>query len=85
MVRAINALNEGRGFPVYAGALKPNYLRLTYSWTTYPFGAWESIGRNLSAQDFAKCDLVVGMANGCPDPEIMAHRRLWPTIRGAST
>ena len=89
MVRAINALNEGRGFPVYAGALKPNYLRLTYSWTTYPFGAWESIGRNLSAQEFAKCDLVVGMANGCPDPEIMAQalvanetRRIYVTGRG---
>ena len=76
MVRAINALNNGRGFPVHAGSLEPVYLALTYNWTTYPFGQWEEVGRDLSESYFASCDLVVGMANGCPDAEIVQQALL---------
>lgn len=89
MVAAINELNDGKGFPVYAGSLEPTYLRLTYNWSTYPFGEWASTGATLSAERFAACDVVVGMANGCPDAEIVAQalianatQRIYVTGRG---
>ena len=89
MVAAINELNGGKGFPVYAGSLEPTYLRLTYNWSTYPFGEWASTGAALSAERFAACDVVVGMANGCPDSEIVAQalianatQRIYVTGRG---
>ena len=78
MVNALNALNDGRGFRVpNPGAVMP-HLRMTYTWETYPFGEWESIGRQKSLALFENgtCDVVVGMANGCFDPDIQAQARL---------
>ena len=98
MVKAINALNDGLGFHVprpswspstQSKPLDPVYLTLTYNWTTYPFGQWEEVGRGLLESQFASCDLVVGMANGCPDLEIVqqalvanASRKMYVTGRG---
>ena len=65
----------------HAGSVLAPYMRLRYTWQTYPYGAWESLGRSRSAALFASdaCDVVVGMANGCPDPEIQARliARAW--------
>lgn len=72
MVTSINELNGGRGFTVEAGYPRsPVYVRFDYTYSTYPFGMWESVGRNQSLQAFSgDCDVVVGMANGCPDEDI---------------
>ena len=79
MVSAINALYGGRGFVLpHAGEVLAPHMRLRYTWRTYPFGGWESVGRNLSRSLFesSTCDVVVGMANGCRDPEIQAQAAL---------
>ena len=92
MVLAINALNNGRGFPLEMGRpTHPVYISLNYTWTTYPYGEWGSVGRELSATFFASaaCDVIVGMAHGCPDEEIMQQalianqtQRIYVTARG---
>jgi hypothetical protein len=92
MVLTINALNGGRGFALEMGRpTAPTYFRFNYTWHTYPYGAWEAEGRALSEAVFSggACDLVVGMAHGCPDEEIMqqalvanATRRIYVTARG---
>jgi len=92
MVTAINSLNDGLGFPVEVGyPLAPRHLRLAYAYQVYPFGAWEGVGLNLSRRAFSgpSCDVVVGMAQGCPDDEIAKQglvanetRRIFITGRG---
>ena len=90
MVGALNALNGGLGFQLVSG-LVPRYYGFNYTWLTYPYGSWAAVGRPLSEKLFASdaCDVVVGMANGCPDDEIVAQalvanatRRLYVTGRG---
>ena len=79
MVGAINALYGGRGFVLpHAGEVLAPHMRLRYSWQTYPFGLWHTVGRNLSRSLFesSACDVVVGMANGCRDDEIQAQAAL---------
>ena len=79
MVSAINALNSGRGFQLpHAGAVQIPHIEMTYTTDTYPFGEWESVGRQKSLALFRNgtCDVVVGMANGCPDAEIQEQARL---------
>jgi hypothetical protein len=85
MVTSINELNGGRGFAVEAGAPRsPLYVRFHYEYSVYPFGMWESIGRNMSLQAFSgDCDVVVGMANGCPDAEISKQVRMGGRCRPA--
>eukprot|EP00967_Tisochrysis_lutea_P009309 scaffold11005_cov25-Tisochrysis_lutea.AAC.2 len=82
MVEAINALNDGRGFAVEGGfPLSPRYVRFDYRYTIYPYGQWEAVGRNLSRNVFTNsCDVVVGMAQGCPDVEIALQVWLAPSV-----
>jgi len=70
MAAAVNALNGGLGFAVESGL---THYKFNYTYLTYPFGEWDTVGRTLSTQLFSsgECDIIVGMANGCPDPEIM--------------
>ena len=72
MMDAVNALNGGLGFAMESGLIMRHY-KFNYTYLTYPFGEWNTVGRNLSMQLFSsgRCDVIVGMANGCPDPEIM--------------
>lgn len=72
MVRAMNALNGGLGWALNSG-LVTRYYRLNYTWTTYPYKQWESAGRDMTRSLFSSgdCDVIVGMANGCSDTEIM--------------
>ena len=79
MVDAINNLYSGRGFALpHAGEVATPHIRFNYVAETYPHGAWDSQGRNQSRALFASdaCDVVVGMANGCPDGEIEEQARL---------
>ena len=91
-VASINALNGGRGveYSTYGLSLT-RFLTLNYTFLTYPAGAWETAGRAQSAALFGggACDVVVGMAHGCPDAEISAQAlvanasgRLYFTGRG---
>lgn len=89
-VAALNRLNGGRGFALRSGLITRHYS-FNYTYHTYPFGAWDTVGRDLSHALFGSdaCDVVVGMANGCPDPEIIeqalvanATKRLYITGRG---
>ena len=90
MADALNALNGGKGFEVDAGQPdSPLYFRFSYTLRTYPFGQWAAVGEALSRQLFPYCDFLVGMPNGCPDPEIMLQalianetKRLYFTGRG---
>ena len=89
MVGAINELNGGDGFSL-GSRLIPRTYRFNYTYHTYPAGSWATHGRNLSRATFAsdRCDVVVGMASGCPDDEIAAQalvanetRRIYVTGR----
>ena len=92
MVASINALNGGRGFEVSTYGLSlTRFLTLNYTFLTYPAGAWETVGRAESAALFGggACDVVVGMAHGCPDADVAAQAavanasgRLYFTGRG---
>lgn len=97
-VKAINALNGNRGFAVTGGnPSNPSYIRMNYTYYTYDFGTWDAVppgkvalsGRELSKQVFSGCEIVIGMANGCPDVEIAkqaavanATKRIYVTARG---
>ena len=91
-VASINALNGGRGVEVSTYGLSlTRFLTFNYTFLTYPAGAWETAGRAQSAALFGggACDVVVGMAHGCPDAEISAQAlvanasgRLYFTGRG---
>ena len=91
-VASINALNGGRGVEVSTYGLSlTRFLTFNYTFLTYPAGAWETAGRAASAALFGggACDVVVGMAHGCPDAEISAQAlvanasgRLYFTGRG---
>ena len=73
MVRALNSLNGGRGFEMQTGLLSRHYT-FNYSYATYPAGEWDAVGRRLSEDTFqGACDVVVGMASGCPDADIVAQ------------
>ena len=94
-VAAANALNDGQGFAL-RGTVEDvsrvtRYYRFNYTVRTYPFGQWAAVGEQLSASLFSSdgCDVVVGMANGCPDAEITAQallanasKRIYVTGRG---
>ena len=90
MVALINSGHENSGFRVDAGRPAfPSFYKFTYEWRTYPNGAWDAVGANLSAQLFPTCDVIVGQGHGCSDTEIraqarVAHRyqRLYFTLRG---
>ena len=92
MTASINALNGGRGFEVSTYGLSlTRYLTFNYTFLTYPAGAWETTGRAESAALFGggACDVVVGMAHGCPDADVAAQAlvanasgRLYFTGRG---
>ena len=81
-VAAANALNDGQGFALRGtGGDAPRvtrYYRFNYAVRTYPSGQWAAVGSQLSADLFSSdaCDLVVGMANGCPNAEITAQALL---------
>jgi hypothetical protein len=91
-VASINALNGGRGVQVSTYGLSlTRFLTFNYTFLTYPAGAWETAGRAESAALFGggACDVVVGMAHGCPDAEVGAQAlvanasgRLYFTGRG---
>ena len=92
MVASINALNGGRGFEVSTYGLSlTRFLTFNYTFLTYPAGAWETTGRAESAALFGggACDVIVGMAHGCPDADVAAQAavanasgRLYFTGRG---
>jgi hypothetical protein len=92
MVASINALNGGRGFEVSTYGLSlTRFLTFNYTFQTYPAGAWETTGHAESAALFGggACDVVVGMAHGCPDADVAAQAvvanasgRLYFTGRG---
>ena len=92
MAASINALNGGRGFEVSTYGLSlTRFLTFNYTFLTYPAGAWETTGRAQSAALFGggACDVVVGMAHGCPDADVAAQAvvantsgRLYFTGRG---
>ena len=90
MVRAVNSLNDGRGFEMQSGLLTRHYT-FSYSYATYHAGEWETVGRRLSEDTFGggDCDVVVGMGVGCPDADLVAQalvanatRRIYLTGRG---
>ena len=90
VVEAIRRLNGGRGFALQSGLIT-RYYTFNYTYRTYPFGEWVPTGRELSREMFGSgsCDVVVGMANGCPDLEIIDQalianetKRIYVTGRG---
>ena len=92
---AANALNDGQGFALRGTgedvSRVTRYYRFNYTVRTYPFGQWAAVGEQLSASLFSSdaCDVIVGMATGCPDAEITAQallanasKRIYVTGRG---
>ena len=67
------------------------YFKYSYNYTTYPHGEWDRVGKAMSYAIFGsgECDVIVGMAHGCNDTEIVeqalvanATRRIYITGRG---
>ena len=94
-VAAANALNDGQGFALRGlggdTSRVTRHYRFNYTVRTYPFGQWAAVGKQLSEGLFSSdaCDVVVGMANGCPDAEVTAQallanasKRIYVTGRG---
>lgn len=72
-VDAVNSLNNGRGFAVYAGQTDPLYFRLNYTLATFPEDAYFESGnttnntRAMCQRVFENASFVVGQGRGCPD------------------
>eukprot|EP00286_Rhodomonas_abbreviata_P011093 CAMPEP_0181329714 /NCGR_PEP_ID=MMETSP1101-20121128/23470_1 /TAXON_ID=46948 /ORGANISM="Rhodomonas abbreviata, Strain Caron Lab Isolate" /LENGTH=158 /DNA_ID=CAMNT_0023438835 /DNA_START=39 /DNA_END=515 /DNA_ORIENTATION=- len=67
MARAINSLNDGKGFGVRAGASVDTYFfKLNYTAASYPPGEFE-VGRQKALALFPTLDLIVGMGDKCSD------------------
>eukprot|EP00636_Phaeomonas_parva_P000123 CAMPEP_0118855640 /NCGR_PEP_ID=MMETSP1163-20130328/3390_1 /TAXON_ID=124430 /ORGANISM="Phaeomonas parva, Strain CCMP2877" /LENGTH=1047 /DNA_ID=CAMNT_0006788557 /DNA_START=288 /DNA_END=3431 /DNA_ORIENTATION=+ len=66
-LRAVNALNGGRGFEVSAGGANPIYYRFSYTIVAFEKGEWETQGRPEAERLFRNVSFIMGQGAGCPD------------------
>ena len=78
-IRAVNAMNNGSGFGVNAGAASPKYFfHLRWLNETYPKGKLSDIGLAKARELFPQLDFVQGMGARCAgsDPDLIQMANL---------